>query len=276
MFCTSQPRITVVSGHTNPHLGLPINHDVYCRRHGYTYLYDVNPRPLKLVFDHKIHAILRALDDPRTDWVLWIDDDAFFAQLDTPLTDIKGQDVEAPWGGGCQPEDQKRPLVERPELAHFSRSPVNPQGMWSAINSGIMWLRRDPAIIDLMEEVLETDIDQVRAWWNPDTNGNLFVDDGDQERIQYLLVQKNWGARAALHDPLVFNSRPYHLKDRVDELFICHLASARDKVQGVAEIRQRFGLDEFGLPPGALDDPASYRFSLFASMIPKRTMMPDC
>ena len=262
----SAPRITVVSAHSDPRLPAPLNHQVYCRRHGYQYFFDATPYPLTTVWDQKLLAMERALADRDCDWVFWIDDDAFFAQLDVPLTAVRGRDVDAPWGPAADDDRRDLALVERPELIHVCRSPVNPVGKWSAINAGLLLLRNHETVRDLLRSIRSTPMDVVKQWWRPEVNGNLYADDGDQERMQYLICTRGWGPLVALHDPLAFNARPYHIADRVDEVFVCHLANFRDKVAGVAAMRERFGLDEFLLPPGALADLAPYRHSMFVRM----------
>lgn len=78
--------VHILSSHTHPRLASPVNHQCYAGRHGYGYLFDVTPYPVASPYDQKLHAILRALDGmPDDDVLVWIDDDAYFMQLDRPL-----------------------------------------------------------------------------------------------------------------------------------------------------------------------------------------------
>ncbi|PFG20140.1 hypothetical protein [Serinibacter salmoneus] len=264
--------ITIVSGHSNPATPAPLNHRAYAQRHGYAYVFDATPYPLETVWDQKLLAILQVMKDPETEWIFWIDDDAIFTQLDVPLTQLRGKDVDAPWGPAADTDRRDIPLLERPESFHVCRSPVNPFGEWSAINAGLMIIRNTATMRDFIATILHTPMESVAAWWDPEVNGNLYADDGDQERMQYLIATRGLAEQVGLHDPLAFNSRTYHLAERLDELFVCHLANYRDKVQGYRELRERFGLSEYLLPPDELDHEL-YRHSMFFH---RPALLPQC
>ena len=82
---TTAPRIAIISYSTQLRYAAYINHQVYARTHGYDYIFDLavedepNPYYAKL---HKIRKFIGLYD-----YVLWVDDDAFFTQLQQPLAE---------------------------------------------------------------------------------------------------------------------------------------------------------------------------------------------
>lgn len=245
------PSILVLSSHTRPHFPAPINHSVYCARHGYDYLFDATPYPLASPFDQKTHAIIAALRRSRADWIFWIDDDAFFTDLDKKLTDIVAG--------------------ETADFV-FCRSPVNLRGQWSHINAGLYFVRNTPENLEVMEEVLRADNDAVRDWWDADRFGMYTIDGSDQEKLLYVFERRGMlENRVRVLGYEVFNARPYHYRDGPADHFICHLASHMDKYVPYLEMQRRFGLDRYLLGPADSPDEAPFRYAVFArSARPKR------
>ena len=88
-------RLGIVSGGRPPRYRSYINHGVYALKHGHTYIRNLTSYPnLQTPNFHKLHAVADAL--PAFDWVLWLDDDAFF-------TDFERDIAERPYrsGVGC-------------------------------------------------------------------------------------------------------------------------------------------------------------------------------
>ena len=73
---TAGREVLVLSGHTRPGSPAPINHRVYCDRHGYAYAFDSTPYNIASVYDHKLRAVIANLK--RAAWIAWFDDDAYF------------------------------------------------------------------------------------------------------------------------------------------------------------------------------------------------------
>lgn len=120
------PKLGVISGHTKIAFNSRTNHETYCNRHGYQYVFDSTPRNPNSGFDHKLHAILSLPIDEHF-WWFWLDDDAFFMQLEKPLHDFLDED--------------------RSEIQLiFPKSPINPIGGWTAISFGNFFFKKSEAI----------------------------------------------------------------------------------------------------------------------------------
>jgi hypothetical protein len=205
-------------------------------RHGYGYRFDLTPRPLSSVFDHKIHAILDCPIDG--DWWFWIDDDAFFTQFDTPLGEL---DVAF---------DSDRLLI-------FPRSPVNPLGGWTFLSSGNFFFRSTRKTHEFFQRVLTTDLRQVEAWWDAEKYG-MFTN-GDQDKIVWNLVRgEAAGDIHALVPYETFNTRPYHFSSPTD-FFLVHFAvPGISKQEAIRQFQLRFRYpDDSLVPPGQAIDRAA-------------------
>lgn len=243
--------VLILSSHSNPKTSGPVNHQVYAMRHGYDYLFDMTPLALKTPYDQKLDVIARTMRRTRCDWIVWIDDDAYFMQLDKPITDFL-------------PKNDTVDFV-------ICRSPVNLQGIWSYINSGVVIIRNCKQALLIVEEALHLSMSQVEAWWDAEKYGH-FVAGGDQERLTYVFENNPLCKDAVtIHDHTEFNSRAYHFTRSADELFVCHLASHRDKAVPLAMMMERFGLDIHLLPVDVADNlPGSLAQSYFSKPLPKR------
>jgi hypothetical protein len=213
-------KIGVISGHTKTVFDSRTNHEIYCNRHGYRYIFDSTPRNSNSGFDHKLHAILSLpIDDSL--WWFWLDDDAFFMQIDKPLEDF---------------------LYEDRNEIHliFPKSPINPIGGWTAISSGNFFFRKSEAIHDFFKEVLETDLELVRNWWNEDLLG--MYTNGDQDKIVYQLEKNIHVKNATQIVPYdLFNLRPYHFVHSSDDYFLVHFAIPNQtKEESLLEFRDKW------------------------------------
>ena len=108
-----EPRICITSGGDEIRLRSYVNHAIYAREHGLDYRLETGIDPhIVTKFDYKV-AILRRLL-PRYDWLVWMDDDAFFT------------DFEA---------DNLRRLISEAERDDISlviaEGPTEPNGFWS-------------------------------------------------------------------------------------------------------------------------------------------------
>lgn len=232
---SGKPSILVLSAHTSPRTTAPINHAAYCDRHGYAYAFDVTPYRVTTGYDQKFCAILAHLH--RADWMLWIDDDAFFTDLTTPLEHFL-------------PSEPDVHLV-------FCDSPINMNGQWTLLNSGVFFIRSSQCARDLLLSAREADLSTVREWWKPELG--LFTN-GDQDQLVYTLTHSGQIDPAAEIRPHAeFNSRISQYASTATDHFICHLAGHVDKKAAVRSM-QRFGLDQHMLPPGSAAD---YRHSMF-------------
>ncbi|WP_425106686.1 hypothetical protein [Ancylobacter sp.] len=213
--------ILILSSHSNPRSNAPINHAAYCQRHGYRYLFDATPYPINSAYDQKLFSIKNNLR--AAEWLLWVDDDVFFTQharnLDFLIDQCVGFDI----------------LI--------CNSPVNKKGQMTLINSGAMLIRNCDTSFTLIDNSLNTDIEQVRKWWLPEYG--LFTS-GDQDRLFYQF-QNNPIAkdRVKITDFHTFNARPYHVRSHFDEFFALHFCGDIDKLKEVEHFSTKYNVDRF-------------------------------
>jgi hypothetical protein len=228
--------LLIVSGATGIRTPASLNHRAYADRHGLDYLFDVTPGPLPTPLDQKLAAVLRAL--PHHEWLFWIDDDAFFTGLDQDLRSYVDDDAD---------------LV-------ICRSPVNPEGGWTFVSFGQFLIRRTPAMFELLQAVVATDLGMVREWWDPERFG-IFTNT-DQDALVYQLSQTNvaWAGRWRRLDWQAFNSRPYHYERRLDEHFLCHFVvpGAPSKMGLVREFAARMETTTALVPAELLEPYAAF------------------
>ncbi|BCJ91931.1 hypothetical protein IZ6_26660 [Terrihabitans soli] len=239
-------RFLVLSSHTRPKTTAAVNHAIYCEKHGYDYLFDVTPYPLVSIVDQKIHTALNALKRGNCEWLFWIDDDAYFANIDIKLEQFI-------------PDDPKVEFI-------FCRSPVNQKGLWTLINAGIYFVKNTPSAIALLEDVLSVDKNLVRDEWNFEKYGHYVHAGSDQARFTYLFATRGMiGTTVHILDHTAFNARVYNFTKAHNEHFICHLAASQNKYVQLQEMRNRFDLDKYMLPvDSGLYDPHLFRASLFS------------
>jgi hypothetical protein len=229
-------RILVLSSHTKPSSTGPINHQLYCRRHGYNYLFDATPYPLSSPYDQKLQAIINNLH--AADWLMWLDHDAYFMNQDVKLESFL---------------DAQSDFI-------FCNSPVNSSGQWTVLNSGVFFVRNTIFARALLVQAIDTDIQLVRGWWNEEKHG-LFTN-SEQDRLVYqFTTQCLLGTKVRIVEYNLFNSRPHEYRQRPDENFILHFCGFSDKVGPILEFQKRFGLDRFLLLNN--DPKVEYRWSVF-------------
>jgi hypothetical protein len=233
--------ILVLSSHTCPQLPSPINHQLYCLRHGYDYLFDATPYPVKSGYDQKLHSIIANL--PRSEWLLWMDDDAFFMNHNIALAQFI-------------PTDPSVDFV-------FCDSPVDSNGRWTTINSGVFFCRNTTSTRELLAEALSIDISTVMTWWKKDMYG--YFTNGDQDKLVYTFATRGLiGNRVLVRPFLDFNARPYHFVESADAFLICHLAGVSSKDEAIRDLRRRFALNPYLMAnEGAMDFENLARYSLF-------------
>ena len=169
------------------------------------------------------------LDQPiDNEWCFWMDDDAFFMQLDTRLESFLTD-------------------VQRRTQMIFPKSPVNPKGGWTYLSSGNFFFRRTQAVHDFFEKALTLDLVMIREWWDADKYG-MFTK-GDQDKIVYALAH-SWRMRRATRiiPYTTFNFRPYHFENSADEHFLVHFATPGiSKDDSITEFQERFSFPDRSL-----------------------------
>ncbi|MGH1421185.1 MAG: hypothetical protein ACRBEQ_05160 [Hyphomonas sp.] len=239
---TSPQNILVLSGASLMRYPTMLNHRAYCDRHGYAYRFDSSPRKhVQKFFFHKLHALCEALHS--SDWLFWLDDDAAFMQLDTPLETLVPEMSAA--DPGTVPD------------TIFCKSPVN-NGIWTHISSGNFLIRNTASSHALLKACLATELRKVRDWWDKDKYG--FYTGGDQDALVYQIeTTAEWQAKSLILPYDRFNCRSFHF-EQPDDHFLVHFTKApgKTKLDQMIEFSARMGLDDFLLPPGAADDYAKY------------------
>jgi len=218
--------INIISGCTITRFQSETNHRAYAAKHGYSYEFDSKQRELKSKYDHKMFIILeQPIDD---EWCFWIDDDAFFMQLDQPL-------------------EQFLEGIPSDTQMIFPKSPVNPLGGWTYLSAGNFFFRRSQLVHDFFERAIAHDVMMIKQWWD-DSKYGLFTK-GDQDKIVYELAQSpevNAVTKIVGYD--TFNFRPYHFKESSDEHFLVHFATPGiSKADSMADFQQRFGFKDLSL-----------------------------
>ena len=159
-------RCCIVSGSSEVRLRSFVNHKTYAAIHGHDYRFETGPfRDMQSNYFLKIHALEHVL--PRYDWLLWMDDDAYFTDFATSALDtiLAGDRGDA--------------------FLFACRSPVNARGQWTFLNSGVLLLRSCPLAHDFLARTRSTSLASVRRAWREDRYG-MFTN-GDQDVIIHLL-----------------------------------------------------------------------------------------
>ena len=230
---TTVPRIGIVSGGDEIRLRSYVNHAIYAREHGLDYRVETGIDPhIVTKFDYKVSIIRRLL--PHYEWLVWMDDDAYFTDFDaTNITDLV-----------AAAEEDGQDLV-------LAEGPLEPNGFWSRINTGVMIIRNSDVGRALVEAMATADLATVRAWWDEDRDG-LFTN-GDQDQMW-------WAIRTGGHEDLVrivghheLNSRGHYYEHNLSDAFVMHFTGYPDKELGVARFADRFGVGQELVPEALLD-----------------------
>jgi hypothetical protein len=211
--------MNIISGSYPKRFESNINHKAYTEIHGYKYVFDNNNYKVESAYDHKEMSILNLPID--NEWWMWIDDDAFFMQMDTKVIDM--------------PTDK---------LLLFPKSPVNPSGGWTFISAGNFFFKNNQVTHDFFNKVVNTDINLVKDWWTEDLG--MFTN-GDQDKIVYNLKETDMLNNTEIVGWELFNARPYHFKN-VDDYFLVHFATPGiSKEDSIANFQNKFGFKDSSL-----------------------------
>lgn len=200
---------------TNAH----INHARYAAQHGHDYLFDIAPTKHTHFFA-KIEKIKKLLS--YTDWLFWIDDDAYFIDFEKNLSDYI---------------DESKHLI-------FCNSPKD-SGVFTWISSGNFFLKNTPEVHALLDACLSTELDTVRDWWDPELYGKFT--NGDQDALVYQMHHHpQWSEKGymwLIHQFNEFNSRPRHFLQEPTKHFLVHFVGNKKHLQ-VLKFAQDMGLTD--------------------------------
>ena len=226
----------LISGGNPPRFRSHINHDIYAHRHALSYYRDNRTYPdLQTPHFHKLCAVLRVLD--QYDWLLWLDDDAFFTDFE---------------------QDMRRFIRDVPEHIFFvvCRSPVNANGGWTFINSGVFFIRNNAAGRHLLTQALTVPKAEVVGQYQPEIYGGLTR--GEQAHIIYVLHRQSLLNGVRLHDWNAFNARPWHWSEQAaaETYPVVHFPlpdkAIAAKEAAITSFAARFGRDSTLVPPALL------------------------
>lgn len=215
----SEPRIGIVSYCDHVRTLAHVNHELYATERGYTYIFDIAPTAA-WKYLAKMEKIVKFL--PLFDWVFWIDDDAFVMDREVLLETFVD---EAP--------DATVIMCESPDR----------DGVWTWVSSGNFLIRNTPEALAFLRDVIATDLEVVREWWDPAVYGKFTR--GDQDAIVYLLNTHPVYSREGFLSRLpytAFNTRPEHF-ERPRDHFLVHFTGG-DKRGMAQEFGERFDLPE--------------------------------
>lgn len=224
----SNQNVCIVSGADFVAIHSYVNHSVYAREYDYDFRFEAGvAEAVDNVFFFKTAAIERVIE--RYDWIVWLDDDTF-------ITDFSRDRIGA--------------LIAQAEGAGESfvvaRGPLEPNGFFSFLNSGVMLLKNCPENIEMLRAMNDESLRHARAWWDESRFG-VFTG-GDQDIIIWMLHERDWLKRARIVDHLELNSRTHHYTSSLDDAFICHFCGHWDKNLSIAEFAERFGTNQALVP----------------------------
>jgi len=182
----SLPRIGVISGRYPPtRFNSIVNHRIYCSLHGYTYINcawpttQTNPYMNKLAYIKEYYGLF--------DYLFWLDDDAFFLNLEWRLEEYLPRDLN---------------------FLSICRSPSYKE-LKTYFSSGQFILSLNDTGRAFVDKLLQLNWNDVRSWWPHD---KYFFTGGDQDKMTYLVNQhKDFLGRVMFYDHSAFNSRPEEL-----------------------------------------------------------------
>lgn len=220
--------VCIVSGADFVAIHSYVNHSVYAREFGYDFRFEAGvAEAVENVFFFKTAAIERVIE--RYDWVVWLDDDTFVTDFSV---DRIGNLIDAA-------ETEGRSFV-------VARGPLEPNGFFSFLNSGVMLLKNCPENLEMLRAMNDESLELARLWWNESRFG-VFTG-GDQDIIIWMLHERDWLSRTKVVDHLELNSRTHHYKTGLQDAFICHFCGHWDKNLSIAQFAQRFGVNQALVP----------------------------
>jgi galactosyl transferase GMA12/MNN10 family len=182
-----------------------VNHYIYCDIHNYTYIYCNWPTKAYNRYMNKIEYIRHYYD--LFDYIFWIDDDAFFIDMDKGLEEFLPRDEN--FLSICSSPDYKT--------------------IHTFISSGQFMLRCCNIGKKFIDEISKVDLAEVKKWWD-DSLG--YFTNGDQDAMVFLLkTHPEFKDRYNRYHYSKFNNRVEEIFDKggVENLFIVHITGTPKK-----------------------------------------------
>jgi hypothetical protein len=197
-------RIAVISGrYPSTEFESPVNHRIYCDKNGYTYIHCNWPTKAKNPYLNKLHYIQEYMN--HFDYLFWIDDDAFFLDLDF--------DIQA----------------YLPTEKHFLSICKSPsfKALKTVFSAGQFLLRCDERGKQFIQDAMVADLSQIKKDW-PESNG--YFSNGDQDIFVYLSQRSEYSDGILMWDYQAFNSRFENLLDEDPHpIAILHLTGPKKR-----------------------------------------------
>lgn len=179
-----------------------INHYVYSSINDYTYIHCEWPTGQKNPYLNKIIYIQEYLH--LFDYVFWIDDDAFFMNLDQKLEDFIPMD------------DKIISICKSPDFKDIK----------TYFSSGQFLIKNCIESFDFLTAILDSNLDKVKSWWSESLG---FYTGGDQDLMVYLVHEdKRFQDKIMMWDYRKFNSRFENFSTHRDhDVFILHFTGKK-------------------------------------------------
>ena len=227
-------RVCVVSGGDEVRYRSYVNHTVFAREHGFTHHIGIGLAPgIATVYHYKFEVVREVL--PHVDWVLYVDDDVY-------VTDFGSQAIE----------EHLADAEARDLFLVIAEGPVETDGVWTKVNSGVMLLRNDPRAFAFLDAAQTRDLAAIEADWSPQDEGLYTF--GDQDAIwRVIRDDPQVAAGTAVVGHRVLNSREHYYGDDPTDAFAVHFCGPGDKPLRVAVFGRRFGWGQELVPDDLLD-----------------------
>lgn len=196
----------------------PINHKLYADTYNYTYIHCNWPTKAKNLYLNKIHYILSYIDV--FDYIIWIDDDAFFINFDKDIMDYK-------------PEENA--------FISFCKSPTF-KTLKTYLSSGQFIVKCNALSKQFFTDILHQNLVEIEKSWTKELG---YFTRGDQDIIVYLLLNNEMYKEAyKLYDYKAFNSRFENIDEQdIHKPLILHFTGSPEvKYQNVLKTQAQLKL----------------------------------
>lgn len=225
--------ICLVSGADEIRSRSYINHTIYSQLHHLDYRLECGlSEGISNKFFYKTSIMLRVL--PRYEWIVWLDDDVY-------ITDFASDSI--------------RNLVEAADSAGkfmvVAEGPLEPNGFWSHVNTGVLALKNCPKSFDLLRSMTTANLTAAKVWWDDERDGTFTG--GDQDILWWWIAERGLRDRVDIVDHRLLNSRGHYYNGSLTDAFAMHFCGYPDKKVGVVPFGERFGLGQELVPAELLD-----------------------
>lgn len=228
-------KITIVSGGDEIRLRSYVNHKIFSLEHGFDYRLEIGlGGKIESKFDYKFNCILNSLGG--TDWLVWVDDDVYFTDFASENIEMLINDAE----------------IEGNQII-IAEGPLEPNGFWSKINTGVMIIRNSDAALGILEKAKSTPLKEVKVAWS-DANDGLYTN-GDQDQLWHVIREDGLVDSGVVRivEHSLLNSRGHYYKSSLSDNFAMHFCGYPDKELGVSIFAKKWGIGQEIVPRDLLD-----------------------